>query len=289
MSELITGELSEIIEYDLIDSELKQKLIKDPKLAKDIDKWTKKYIHNRHAFGIKECNVEYIDYDSIDLDELDEVEAKDLMSKIRKNERLCPNHRTCLLYKNNAIVKGSKCVLEIADATLLKEALCTELEVGANDFNDIISIDQLVSINILGNRALRALSSEALIDTTVTYGKNGGVQYDKKINDNFAVFEKTQALSDRVKKALVLNRDDKIKLKRLVEGKTKEDAKLSIKNKLNNMESSFDIGEIVDVVQNEQQGNNYTDDAVSLIKKKIKEEKKKTNEKNDLEIGDING
>lgn len=286
MSELITGELSEIIEYDLIDSELKQKLIKDPKLAKDIDKWTKKYIHNRHAFGIKECNVEYIDYDNLDLDDIeDEVDKNDLLKKIKKNERLCPNHRTCMLFKNNLIVPGAKCILEVADASVLREALTRELEIQSEDYNDMISVDQLVSINILGNRALRALSSEALIDTTVTYTKNG-IQYDKKVNDNFAVFEKTQALGERVRKALVLDRNDKLKLKKLVEGKTKEDVQESVKNKIADFESDIDMSEIVEIVQNEHPSEKYADDVKTILRQ---EREKKTPKAVESEIVDIEG
>lgn len=287
MSELITNGLTEIMEYELIDSELKQKLIKDPKLAKDIDKWTKKYITNRHAFGIKECNVEYIDYDNLDLDEIeDEVDKNDLIKKIKKNERLCPNHRTCMLFKNNLIVPGAKCILEVADATMLKEALTKELEIQPEDYNDIISVDQLVSINILGNRALRALSSEALIDTTITYTKNG-VQYDKKVNDNFTVFEKTQTLGERVRKALVLDRNDKLKLKQLVEGKTKADVEESVKNKISDFEADIDMAEIVDIVQNEHPSDNYADDVKTILRQE--REKKNVKKAEQTEITDIEG
>lgn len=265
MSDLITNDLKEIIGYDLIDIDLKNKLSLNPTLEKEVNMWTNKYVENRHAFGIKDCNVEYIDYDELDIEELDEVEQKDIMKKIKRNERICPNHRTCILYKNNALNYGSKCILEVADATTIRNALRKELEIKSEDYNDIISVDKLTAINVIGNRALRALSAETLVEVVPTYTK-GGVKYETKVNDNFLIFEKSQALADRVQKALILNRDDKAKYKKLVEGKTQEDVKNNIKNLLNIKEAEFQINDIVSEVNSKEL-------TTEEIKKAIKENK----------------
>lgn len=251
MSDIITNDITNIIGYDLMDIELKNKLSMNPSLSKELENWTKTYIQNRHAFGIKECNVEYIDYDNLDIEELDEVEQKELMKKIKKNERLCPNHKTCILYKNNALVNGSKCMLEVADATTIREALYKELDVKPEDSNDLISIDKLVAVNVIGNRALRGLSAEALIDVVPTYSK-GGVKYETKVNDNFAVYEKTQTLSEKLQKSLILNREDKAKYKKLVEGKTKEEVKVNVKNLIDRTESEFEITDVLEIVNSDK-------------------------------------
>lgn len=257
--DLITNDLTEIIGYDLMDVDLKAKLRLNPALEKEVNNWTNKYVANRHAFGIKECNVEYIDYDDLDIEELDEAEQKGLIKKIKKNERICPNHRTCILYKNNAIVKGSKCILEVADASTIREALTRELDIKPDDYNDIISVDKLTAINVIGNRALRALSSEALVEVVPTYAK-GGVKYETKVNDNFGIFEKTQLLADKLQKALVLNRDDKIKYKRLVEGKTQDEVKDNVKNLLQTKEKDFDISDIITDIEFENLNTTVPDE-----------------------------
>lgn len=250
---LITNDLTSIIGYDLIDVDLKNKIGQNTKLINEVDNWTKKYVNNRHAFGIKECNVQYIDYENIDIDELDDVERSELLKKIKKNDRLCPNHRNCVLFKNNCLSKGSKCILEVADATTIRQALYEELDIQPDDYNDIISVDKLVSVNVIGNRALRGLSSEALIDTVATYSK-GGVKYDTKINENFAVYEKTQLLAEKLQKNLILNREDKAKYKQLVETKTKEDVENNVKNIIKQVEDSFDMNDIIDIVNAEEVG-----------------------------------
>lgn len=251
MDDLVTNDLKEIIGYDLIDVNLKKKLSLSPSLEKKVNEWTNKYVENRHAFGIKDCNVEYIDYEELDIDELDEVEQKEILRKIKRNERLCPNHRTCILYQNNALSYGSKCILEVADASTIRAALTKELEIKAEDYNDIISVDKLTAINVIGNRALRALSAESLVEVVPTYSK-GGVKYETKVNDNFLIFEKTQALADKVQKALILNRDDKAKYKKLVEGKTQEEVKENVKNLLNIKESEIDMADIISSVNVEE-------------------------------------
>lgn len=273
MDDLITNDLEQIIGYDLLDLDLQDKFKMNPALEKEVNNWTRKYIENRYAFGIKECNVEYIDYDNLDIEDLDEVEQKELMKKIKKNERLCPNHKTCILYKNNALVHGSKCMLEVADASTIREALRKELDIKPNEYNDIISVDKLTAINVIGNRALRALSSEALVEVIPTYAK-GGVKYETKVNDNFGIFEKSQMLADKLQKALVLNRDDKIKYKRLVEGKTQDQVKDNVKNLLKTKEKDFKIDELITDIEFEVSEKKET---------KIDETKK------EIEILDIEG
>ena len=285
MDEIENG-ISEILGYDLIDSEIKNKIIKNPKLEKDINKWVNKYVQNRESFGVKECNLTYIDYNSLNIDEIeDEIELKEITKKIKQNDSLCPTHRSCPLFCNNLIQPGMQCVLEKADASVLKKALSEELDIKSNEYNDIINIDNLISIYVINNRALRALSAEPLVETIKTYSKNG-IQFDKKINDNFIIFEKTQALSERVRKALVLDRRDKLKIKELENSKTKEQDDNELKETLSQFEQDIDMAEVIDIVNAEQTSDLTANSISESIKNEKQHKKNKTNE-NELSF-DIN-
>ena len=54
-------------------------------------------------------------------------------------------------------------------------------------------------------------------------------------------------LSDKIKKALVMNRDDKIKLKKLKEGKNQEDVINNVKNVIKEVEEDFDINDVIEL------------------------------------------
>lgn len=239
--------LNEILGYDLLEEEYKNQIVQNPKLKAEIERWANKYVDNRFLFGVKNCNVDYINYEELDIDEYeDEVDRKELLKKIKNNERSCPNHRNCPLYKNQLIKKGEKCLLELADAQDLVAKYCKELEIKPEDYNDQVMLNQLVTTSLLSNRALIGLSSGSLVEQVVTVG-NGGTKYDTKINENLIVFEKSMNLSDKIKKALVMNRDDKIKLKKLKEGKNQEDVINNVKNVIKEVEEDFDINDVIEL------------------------------------------
>lgn len=242
-----TNNLREIVGYDLLEDEYRNQIVQNPKLKAEIEKWANKYVDNRFLFGVKNCNVEYINYEELDIDEYeDEVDRKELLKKIKSNERNCPNHRNCPLYKNQLIKKGEKCLLELADAQDLVAKYCKELEIKPEDYNDQVMLNQLVTTSLLSNRALTGLSSGALVEQVVTVG-NGGTKYDTKINENLIALEKAMNLSDKIKKALVMNRDDKIKLKKLKEGKTQEDVVNNVKTVMKKAEENFDINDVIEM------------------------------------------
>lgn len=192
------NDLREIVGYDLLEEEYKNQIVQNPKLKAEIEKWANKYVDNRFLFGVKNCNVEYIDYENLDIDEYeDEVDRKELLKKIKNNERNCPNHRNCPLYKNELIKKGEKCLLELADAQDLVAKYCKELEIKPEDYNDQVMLNQLVTTSLLSNRALTGLSAGALVEQVVTVG-NGGTKYDTKINENLIALEKSMNLSDKI-------------------------------------------------------------------------------------------
>lgn len=107
-------------------------------------------------------------------------------------------------------------------------------------------LNQLVTTSLLSNRALIGLSAGSLVEQVVTVG-NGGTKYDTKINENLIAFEKSMNLSDKIKKALVMNRDDKIKLKKIKEGKNQEDVVNNVKKVMKEQEENFDINDVIEL------------------------------------------
>lgn len=107
-------------------------------------------------------------------------------------------------------------------------------------------LNQLVTTSLLSNRALIGLSAGSLVEQVVTVG-NGGTKYDTKINENLIAFEKSMNLSDKIKKALVMNRDDKIKLKKIKEGKNQEDVVNNVKKVMKEQEEDFDINDVIEL------------------------------------------
>lgn len=245
--------LANIFGYDLLEDEIKKRLALDPKLQGEIHKWTNKYIDNRFLFGVKECQVEYVDYTNLDFEDLDEIELKELKKVIRKNSLVCPNHTSCPLFLGNKLVKGEKCLLEMADASSITQALTEELKIDPKDYNDQLTVYNLVAMNVIGNRALRGLSTEGLIKETTTLNKGGGYTYDTKVNDNFAVFEKSIMLGDKLKKALVLNRDDKLKYKQIEDGKNKATVVKNVADRIKSLEEKFKMKNISDIIGSEDE------------------------------------
>lgn len=249
MSDIIEKKnIEAMIGYEHLDEELKKKFKSNPELKNNIESWIRKQLGQGSTNAIKLCNVEFIDYDAIDYDDLDEFESKDLLSKIKKNNRICPHHRICPMFNSNEITKNEKCVMEVLDTQFLLNGLAKELEVEVEDFNDRILINQLVSMNILYNRTMYALAAEDLIKEVKTFAK-GSVNIDTKINDNFAVAEKTLNLMEKLRKSLLLNRDDKLKCKKIKRVNDELKAKERIESVIKKAEQSFDGTTFADTIE----------------------------------------
>lgn len=230
--------LEEIIGFNEIDIKMKENIIKNPKLKKDVEVWLEKNVGKGHVHSIKVCNVEYINYQEIDVDCLDEFELKEFLSKVKKNNRNCAHHRMCPLFLNNSITQDEKCILEVIDTQHLTKGLYEELQIDCSDFNDQIIVGQLVSLNIVYNRAMRGLSSGPLVEEIKTISK-GGINIDTKVNENFTVIQRVTELMEKLRKSLLLNRDDKLKTKQIKKANDETSAKKRIEDKLKDIDAAI--------------------------------------------------
>ena len=96
-------DLDNILEYEVIDDEIKNKIISNKDLNRKINKWISNNTYNAHINAVKNCYVEYIDYDSLDFDNMDEFEIKNINRRIKKNSFECPRHRHCQMFLNNIV------------------------------------------------------------------------------------------------------------------------------------------------------------------------------------------
>lgn len=252
LEKLKKGNINDILEFSITDEQIKAKIKEDPKISKSVEKWLKKYVGQSHMNGIKDCMVEYIDYDNIvnELETMDEFDEKELNRAIKKNINQCPNHRSCPLFLSNSLPKNDKCPLELVDTEILIKGLAQELEIEMEDFNDSILIQQLVALNVVYNRAMRGMAASPLIESIVTYTKIG-VNYDTKINENFKIIEGTLNMMEKLRKSLILNRDDKIKYKKIKQANTIEEVRKNVLEQINNVNESIDMAEIVNDVISE--------------------------------------
>lgn len=242
MNDVSTNNISEILGYEINEKELKNKVLINPNLKIKIEEWLTEHLGKGQMSAIKLCKVEYIDYENIDYEELDEFEIKDLNKAIKNNISNCPNHRACPLYNSNNLCINERCVLELLDTQHLTRGLFEELEIENTDFNDQILIGQLVGLNIVYNRAMRGLSSAPLIEEVKTFTK-GGVNIDSKVNTNFEVVDRTLMLMEKLRKSLILNRDDKNKIKKIKKANDEATAKKKVADKIKNIEEAQIINE----------------------------------------------
>ena len=242
--------IDDVLGYSITDEELKRKISENPKLSKDVKIWLDKYIGKSHMNAIKDCKVEYIDYDDLDIDELDEFERKEITKKIKRNNKQCPNHRTCPLFISNTLPEFDKCPLELMDTQQLLQGLAVELEIGMDEFNDSILVQQLVSLNVIFNRAMRGLASSSLVEDVITY-QNGKTKYDTKTNEYLKITGDMMNLMEKLRKSLILNRDDKIKYKRTKQANTIADARKEAIKTISSIEDSIDMNDIVNNVMAE--------------------------------------
>lgn len=198
-----------------IDEAIKKKLTLEPKLRNNVEKWIGKHLGSPQISTVKICNVDYINYEELNLDEIeDEFEYKEIIQKIKNNNRQCPNHMSCPLYLSNSIVKNDKCLLELMDTEYLTTGLMNELDITEFEFNDKITVGQLVSLNLIYTRAMRGLSCEPLVQEIKIMSK-GEVKFETKVNENWAIIERTVVLMEKIRKNLILNREDKARFKQI--------------------------------------------------------------------------
>ncbi|MGL5716017.1 hypothetical protein [Cetobacterium sp.] len=237
MNDISQKDIASILGYEVDEIELKNKVTQNPNLKKQIESWLEKHLGKGQISAVKICKVEYIDYDNLDYEDLDEFEIKELNKTIKNNVLHCPNHRSCPLYNSNNICLNEKCVLELLDTQHLTKGLFEELEIENTDFNDQILIGQLVGLNIVYNRAMRGLSSAPLIEEVRTFTK-GGVNIDTKVNTNFEIIDRTLVLIEKLRKSLILNRDDKVKVKKIKKANDEASAKKRVAQKIRDIEEA---------------------------------------------------
>lgn len=260
MSELTKTNIAEILGYEINENELKNKMSLNPTLKKDVEKWLEKNLGKGQMSAIKICKVEYIDYNNIDYDNLDEFELKELNKIIKSNIGHCANHRSCPMFTSNNICVNEKCVLELLDTQHLTTGLLEELQIEKDDFNDQIIVGQLVGLNILYNRAMRGLSSAPLVEEIKVFTK-GGVNIDTKVNMNFEVVDRTLFLMEKLRKSLILNRDDKLKVKQIKKANDEVMAKKRVAEKIRDIEEAHIINpEIATAIMNGNESEFEIDD-----------------------------
>lgn len=242
--------LMEIMEYEVFDEEIKNQLLSEPKLHKASKQWIQKRVGNSYLNAVKACYIEYIDYDNIDIDEMDEFEQKDFFRKCKKNEKECPMHRSCFMYQNKLLKKGMKCPLEMAEVENKMYLLGKELDIKPEEINDQIMLSQLAAVDLIYNRSVSGLSNTPLIEEVKKVGKDG-VTYDTKINENFHIMKQSVNIMDQLRKGLLLNRDDKQKIKKIDEAKSIHEVKMEVIDIIKEKENDFDINEIINDVTSE--------------------------------------
>lgn len=261
MLKLESKSLEEFIGFELIDLKMKKRLETDKKLNKEITEFLSKNVGVPHLIAVQKCNVEYIDYEGIELEDLDVEESQEMIAKMKKNLRICPSHRMCPVFLSNNISKGESCILELLDAQYMIEGFVKELEIDfATDFNDQILLGQLVGLHVLNNRAMRILSSGPLIEEVKTISK-GEIKIDTKINEAYTLVERSTNLMRKLKEDLILNRKDKHIYKKIKAGKTMQEASEKVSNQIKAAESGFDMHTLMEaeIVTNENQIRNIGD------------------------------
>jgi hypothetical protein len=243
--------IEEILGYEIIQKEVKKYIIDNPNVRSKVEDWLKESMGKGHLKSIRKCNLHLIDYE-VDESELDEHELLEYRSKVKHNHKTCPGHKSCPIYLNENIASDEKCVLEMVETQFLIKGLIKELEVDPDDFNDQIVIGQLVSMNILYNRAMEGLASTTLIEEVKTYQK-GSVKVDTKINEYFSIAEKCLAQMDKLRKSLVLNRDDKLKVKMVKKNNSETIAKKNAEEKIKLIEKETTIN--ADIIADILAGN----------------------------------
>jgi hypothetical protein len=135
--------------------------------------------------------------------------------------------------------KGEKCPLEMINTSNLKKGIYKELDIKDDDFSDKITANHLISIENIAQRLLSALSIQSPVVSVVTINKNGSKTYDTKINENLNAYQMTMNMADKLRKNLILDRESKMKNKKIESEINERTVKENLKNKLSN--GFFDV------------------------------------------------
>ena len=230
---------NDYLEDPSIDERLRHELQKPGDLRLKVSQWLSKQGDGNQFNSVKICRVELIDYESLDLDTItDEFELKQIRRKIAENQRACGHHIVCPMYRGGAVVAHSECILELMEAKRITASLMIELDVSEDDYNDKMMLDQIVSLSLINQRATRDLAAGNLIDDIKTYTKMG-LKVETKINDNLLIIDKTQAQIDRLRKHLLLTREDKARFKQLKKQSEERTVNEQVKSKIKEAEEAF--------------------------------------------------
>lgn len=258
-------ELQDIIGFELTEQEIKKASSLSPQVKEDLKRWANKNSDNILSLQIKKCLVEDIDLnktyedfqkenivndDDDDENFLDEAmeKYKEYLKEIKKNEEHCPHFRDCPLFQSRMLPKGEKCPLEMINTSNLKKGIYKELDIKDDDYSDKITANHLIAIENISQRLLSALSIQPAVVKVTTIGKNGSITYDTKINENLNAYQMTMNMADKLRKNLILDRESKMKNKKIESEINERSVKDKLKNKLSNGYFNIDSSEIAEAV-----------------------------------------
>ena len=128
------------------------------------------------------------------------------------------------------------------------------MDIKPEDFSDIISANHLVAIENLAQRTLSALSVQAPVVKVITKGKNG-ITTDTKINDNLAAYQLLMNMRDKINKNLILDRESKMKNKKIESEINEKTIKENLKNRFSNRRFDIDTAELVEAISLEDENS----------------------------------
>jgi len=215
----VRDEVNEIMDgIEITIDDLKKVSTLDPKLQSEINKFLTKHKQDNLNNQVLRCNVEYID--------------------IHKTLEDFQNFRTCPLFLANSLRQGEQCPFEKANTIQLVNGLYKELDIKEDDFADQLSVGHMIALENMAKRAEAAIANLGIATDITTYSK-GGVTYDSKVSDYFIAYEKIMSLLEKLKKNLILDRESKMKNKKLESEINQSTIKEKLKNKMFN--KGFDI------------------------------------------------
>ncbi|MGL5718661.1 MAG: hypothetical protein ACRCX2_36995 [Paraclostridium sp.] len=229
------SEIEQILGFEMVQKEVKKYIVDNPTVRGEVETWLSESMGKGHLKSIRKCNIHVIDPD-IDESDLDEYELIEYKGKLKHNKKTCPGYQTCPVYLSGSTSIDEKCILELVETQFLITGLIKELDVDPEDFNDHIVIGQLVSMNILYNRAMEGLASTTMIEEIKTFQK-GSTKIETKVSEYFTIAERCLYQMDKLRKSLVLNRDDKIKVKMVKKANSEAIAKKKVDEKIKQIEA----------------------------------------------------
>ncbi|MGL4449589.1 MAG: hypothetical protein ACRCTZ_00185 [Sarcina sp.] len=232
-------DLEEILGYEIAQKEAKKYIVDNPTVREEVEKWLTESMGKGHLKAIRRCNLHILDED-IDPADMDEYEYSEYQKKEKHNFEVCPGHKSCPVFMSGTVSYDEKCILELVETQFLIKGLLEELEVEPSDMNDQILISQLVAMNIVYNRALEGLSAGTLVEKVKTFQK-GSVKVDTKVNEFFAIVERSSNQMEKLRKSLLLNRDDKLKVKAVKKANSEQAARKRVENTIKELENNTSI------------------------------------------------